>query len=213
MSDSVAQALKKHMGVEDYLNAVNYVPDPSYVPSDFALEFVTFIKLVNGEEGEENLTPLVHYHMLDTIADGGRRIANLCHRGIAKTTVMGEYLFLYIAVYGELPGFGKVDLALYVSDSIENGVKNMRKNLEFRRDNSDFLKEYIPVAKFTDIRWEFHNADGKVFIVKGYGAKTGVRGAKEMGKRPQVKSHLLSNAQDRGRGDRVKAITARTTRT
>jgi len=62
----------------------------------------------------------------------------------------------------------------------------MRKNLEFRRDNSDFLKEYIPVAKFTDIRWEFHNADGKVFIVKGYGAKTGVRGAKEMGKRPQL---------------------------
>jgi phage terminase large subunit-like protein len=95
-------------------------------------------------------------------------------------------LFLYIAVYGEIPGFGRIDLALYVSDSIENGVKNMRKNLEFRHDNSEFLKEYIPVIRFTDIRWEFKNADGKVFIVKGYGAKTGVRGAKEMGKRPQL---------------------------
>ena len=62
----------------------------------------------------------------------------------------------------------------------------MRKNLEFRHDNSDFLKEYIPDIRFTDIRWEFKNADGKVFIVKGYGAKTGVRGAKEMGKRPQL---------------------------
>jgi len=186
MSDSVAEALVEHMGVEDYLNAMNYAPDPSYVPSDFALEFVTFIKLVNGEDGEENLTPLVHYHMLDTIAQGGRRIATLCHRGVAKTTVMGEYLFLYIAVYECLPGFGRITLALYVSDSIENGVKNMRKNLEFRRDNSDFLKEYLPVAKFTDIRWEFHNKDGKIFIVKGYGAKTGVRGAKEMGTRPQL---------------------------
>lgn len=184
-ADPVAEALAPWK-VEDFLNATSYEVDPTYVPSDFALEFVNFIKLVNGDEGEENLTPVVHYKMLDTITDGGKRIINLCHRGIAKTTVMGEYLFLYIATYGEIPGFGKVSLALYVSDSIENGVKNMRKNLEYRRDNSDFLKQYIPEARFTDIRWEFTNADGNTFIVKGYGAKTGVRGAKELGTRPQL---------------------------
>lgn len=185
MSIHVAEALAPWK-VEDYLNATDYADDPRYVPSDFALEFVTFIKLVNGAQGEEHKTPLVHYRMLDTIADSGKRVINLCHRGIAKTTVMGEYLFLYIATYGEIPGFGPVDLALYVSDSIENGVKNMRKNLEFRWENSDFLREYVPEIRFTDIRWEFKNADGKTFIVKGYGAKTGVRGAKEMGKRPQI---------------------------
>lgn len=157
--------------VEDYLNNTDYKIRPGYVPSDFALEFVTFIKLVNGEQGEENKTPLVHYYMLDTLTDGGRRVLNLCHRGIAKTTVMAEYLFLYIATYGELPGFGRIDLGLYVSDSIENGVKNMRKNLEFRWENSDFLKQYVPTIRFTDIRWEWTNADGKTFIVKGYGAK------------------------------------------
>lgn len=172
--------------VEQYLNSVDYNIDPSYVPSRFALEFVTFIKMVNGVEGEENQTPLTHYYMLDTMYDRGRRIANLCHRGIAKTTLMGEYLFLFIGVYGEIPGFGSVDLALYVSDSIENGVKNMRKNLEFRWDSSDFLKQYIPVTRFTDIRWEFNNIDSRRFVVKGYGAKTGVRGAKEMGRRPQL---------------------------
>jgi len=186
VKDAVAEALEDAMTVEQYLDGINYSPDPTYVPSVFALEFVSFIKLVNGQQGEEHKTPLVHYRMLDTISNGGTNIINLCHRGIAKTTVMGEYLFLYIAVYGELPGFGRVDLAIYVSDSIENGVKNMRKNLEFRRDNSSFLMQYLPVARFTDIRWEFHNVDGKVFIVKGYGAKTGVRGAKEMGKRPQL---------------------------
>jgi len=183
--DPVAEALAPWK-VEQYLSATDYTVDPGYVPSDFALEFVTFIKLVNGAQGEENKTPLVHYKMLDTLTEGGRRVINLCHRGIAKTTVMGEYLFLYIATYGELPNFGRVDLALYVSDSIENGVKNMRKNLEFRWDNSEFLKQYVPEIRFTDIRWEFRNADGKIFIVKGYGAKTGVRGAKEMGKRPQL---------------------------
>ena len=185
MSDPVTEALAPWK-VEDYLNNISYSVPSDYVPSDFALEFVTFIKLVNGKEGEEHKTPLVHYYMLDTITKGGKRVINLCHRGIAKTTLMGEYLFLYIATYGEIPGFGKVDLALYVSDSIENGVKNMRKNLEFRWDNSEFLKQYVPRIHFTDIRWEFENADGKLFIIKGYGAKTGVRGAKEMGKRPQL---------------------------
>jgi len=73
-----------------------------------------------------------------------------------------------------------------VSDSIENGVRNMRKNLEHRWHNSDFLQKYVPHAKFTDIRWEFGNAEGKKFIVKGYGAATGVRGSKEMGKRPTI---------------------------
>lgn len=183
--DPVGQALEPWK-VEQYLNATNYSVDAYYVPSEFALEFVTFIKLVNGGQGEEHLTPVVHYKMLDTLTKRGERVINLCHRGVAKTTLMGEYLFLYIATYGEIPGFGRVDLAIYVSDSIENGVKNMRKNLEFRWENSDFLRQYIPDTRFTDIRWEFKNVDGKTFIVKGYGAKTGVRGAKELGIRPQL---------------------------
>ena len=174
------------MSVEEYLNRISYDIPVDYVPSDFALEFVSFIKLVNGTEGEEHKTPLMHYRMLDTIVSGDRDITNLCFRGSAKTTLFGEYLFLYLGVYGELPGFGKINLALYVSDSIENGVKNMRKNLEFRWDQSDFLRRYIPKIKFTDIRWEFTNKDGQTFIVKGYGAKTGVRGAKELGTRPQL---------------------------
>ncbi len=178
--------LVKALKVEDYLKKTSYVDDPHYVPSEFAMEFVEFIKLVNGVDGEENVTPLVHYYMLDTLTENGARIVNLCHRGIAKTTLMGEYLFLYLGLYGAIPGFGKIDLALYVSDSIENGVKNMRKNLEFRWENSEFLQKYIPVTRWTDIRWEMRNADGNIFVVKGYGAKTGVRGAKEMGKRPQL---------------------------
>lgn len=188
MSQSVKEAIESAAPwtVEQYLNSTDYSIDPTYVPSEFALLFVNFIKLVNGEQGEEHKTPMVHYKMLDTLTHGGNRIINLCHRGIAKTTVMAEYLFLFIACYGEIPGFGDISLALYVSDSIENGVKNMRKNLEFRWENSDFLKQWVPTARFTDIRYEFRNADGHIFIVKGYGAKTGVRGAKEMGQRPTL---------------------------
>lgn len=172
--------------VEEWLKKIDYSIDPNYVPSEFALEFVNFIKLVNGEEGEEHATPVTHYHMLDMIAGSKQNITNLCSRGLAKTSVFAEYLFLYIAVYSMIPGFGKVDLAIYVSDSIENGVKNLRKNIEFRWEESDFLREYVPDIRFTDIRLEFNNKFGKRFIVKSYGAKTGVRGAKEMGKRPDL---------------------------
>lgn len=61
---------------------------------------------------------------------------------------------------------------------------NMRKNLEFRRQNSEFLMEWLPSIRFTDITWEFTNKVGATTIIKGYGAKSGVRGAKAMGKRP-----------------------------
>lgn len=170
--------------VEDYVNNIVYGIDDKYIPGAFALEFINFIKLVNGTTGEENHTPVLHFRMLDQIAGKKKNIVNMLFRGAAKTTLLGEYLFLYLGVYGALPDFGVIQLALYVSDSIENGVKNMRKNLEYRWENSEFLKEYITYTRFTDVRWEFQNKAGNTFVVKGYGAKTGVRGSKEMGVRP-----------------------------
>jgi len=179
---------RKSKNISHYLDAVDYNPDPDYVPSQFALRFINFIKMVNADKGgEEHKTPVMHMKMLDTIAKKGvTRIANMCSRGSAKTTVMGEYNILYNAVYGFLDGFGETNLIMYVSDSVENGVKNMRKNLEYRWQNSDFLQTYVPKTRFTDVRWEFTNINGHTLIVKGYGAQTGIRGVKEMGKRPEL---------------------------
>lgn len=169
--------------VEEYLNEISYEDDPLYIPTDFALEFINFIKLVDGGS-TENKTPVTHYKMADKFIDpDGRDTINLCHRGLAKTTLM-EYLILYIAVFDILPGFGKVPYALYVSDSVDNGVKKMRKSLEFRYNNSSFLQQYISSIKFTDLRWEFIRKDGTSFVVSGHGAKTGVRGTRENGSRP-----------------------------
>lgn len=184
MSEALGNDEFAGISVTQYLNSIDYSIDPNYVPSEFALEFVNFIKMVDGGESE-NKTPVVHYHMLDNFIsdENDLDVLNMCHRGIAKSTLK-EYLILYLGVYGALPVFGKVPYALYVSDSIENGVKKMRKSLEYRWDNSDFLQQYIPTTKFTDVRWEFINREGKSFIVSGYGAKTGVRGTRENGSRP-----------------------------
>lgn len=172
--------------VEEMLNEVSYAHDREYVPSEFALSMVNFIKLVNGSDGEENKTPVLHMRMFDQYVSGKRRIANLMHRGAAKSTAM-EYLIFRLAAYGGmLEGLGQVHLALYLSDSIDNGVKTMRKNLQFRWENSQFLQKVIPTAKFTDIEWQFINADGVLFVVKAYGASTGVRGTRAQGKRPTL---------------------------
>ena len=74
--------------VDEWLNSVSYEEDPDYVPSDFALEFVNFIKLVNGGQGEENNTPVLHYKMLDKAAGPSKRIANMIHRGAAKALAL-----------------------------------------------------------------------------------------------------------------------------
>ena len=81
------------MTVDDYLNQVDYASmEKGYVPSQFAIHYVNFIKLVNGNEGESNITPTVHYKWLDQLANKKKRLANLCSRGFGKTVVFGEYL-------------------------------------------------------------------------------------------------------------------------
>jgi phage terminase large subunit-like protein len=171
-------------GLDALINSVDYVKlFATYIPSDFALQFITFIKLVNGSKGEENKSPLIHMHMLDQVVGHDENLF-VSFRGSAKTTALHEYMFLYLATYGEIPGFGEVNVAIYVSDTIDNGVKNMRQNLEFRYNNSEFLQEYVPEARFTDVRWEFKNVSGKRFCCRGFGASTGVRGFKEYGQRP-----------------------------
>lgn len=172
--------------VEDYLKEVDY-DFPNYKPLEASVKFINFIKLVNfSRGGEENSSPVFHMKMLDSAFSRTKRTAIMCHRGSGKTTLMSEYMFLYIATFGKMDNFGKVDLAIYVSDSIENGVKNLRRNIEHRYQESEFLQQHIPTIKFTDTRLEFVNKSGHKFVVKMYGAKTGVRGAKEMGMRPQL---------------------------
>lgn len=185
LATELAEAKKT---VDDWLDEVDYgsLNSGHYIPGTFALKFMNFIKLVNGTEGEQNLTPVVHLAMLDKMEGKKQRVANLCARGMAKTTLFGEYLILYIAVFGEIDGFGKVPGMIYVSDSMDNGAKSLRKNIEFRWTNSAFLQEWLPPGnvKFVENYMEFKSKEGNLLGVKLFGAKTGLRGTKIFGKRP-----------------------------
>ena len=171
-----------------WLNQVDYkvLNSQAYLPSTFALTFMNFIKLANGATGESHKTPPVHLKMLDKMVTPSPYIANLCFRGSAKTTLFMEYFCLFIAMFGYLPEFGKIEGMIYVSDSMENGVKSARKNIQFRYDSSEFLQEWIPYAFFTDNYIEFKNKEGHQTGIKMFGAKTGLRGTKIFGKRPVI---------------------------
>lgn len=190
--------------VDDYLNEVDFLilnDSSSYVPSVFAVKFMNFIKLVNGSVGEDNKTPVMHLAMLDKLATKQRKTANLCARGTAKTTLFMEYLVLYLAVFGVLPGFGVVSGMLYISDSMDNGVKSARNSIEFRYNNSEFLQHWLPDARFTENYIEFQNKSGHRLGCKMFGAKSGIRGTKIFNKRPvlAVMDDLVSDADSKSK--------------
>jgi predicted phage terminase large subunit-like protein len=190
--------------VDDFLNEVDFMmlnSNGGFVPSAFSLKFMNFIKLVNGDAGEDNKTPVMHLAMLDKLATKNRKTANLCARGTAKTTLFMEYLVLYLAMFGTLPNFGSVTGMLYVSDSMDNGVKSARNSIEFRYNNSEFLQHWIPKARFTENYLEFENKRGHKLGVKMFGAKSGIRGTKIFGKRPvlAVMDDLVSDADSKSK--------------
>lgn len=215
MSEKQAREVRrlKKQDLDTWLNEVDYtiLNSNEYVPSEFALTFMNFIKLVNGQPGESHKTPPVHLKMLDKLAEkNSPYVANLCFRGAAKTTLFMEYLVLFIAVFGYLPGLGELDGLIYVSDSMENGVKSARKNVEHRYNTSEFLQEWIPEAKFTDTYLEFVSKDGRKLGVKMFGAKTGIRGTKIFGKRP-VLAILDDLVSDEDANSRASMLTIKDT--
>ena len=122
--------------VDDYLNEIDYRELANYKPSEFAIGYMNFIKMVMVGSSDAQTSPLLHYKMIDGIVGRKTHIANLCSRGLAKTSVFGELLVLYLAIFRTIPNFGICDVIMYVADSMENGAKSFRRNVESRYNNS-----------------------------------------------------------------------------
>lgn len=186
--------------VDDYLNEVDFdwLNSGNYVPSEFSLKFMNFIKLCNDGRGEDNKTPTMHLAMLDKLPTKKKKITNLCARGTAKTTLFMEYLTLYLAMFNSIPGFGAVPGMLYISDSMDNGVKSARESIKSRYYSSEFLQYWLPEegVRFTENYMEFFNKNGGRFGVKMFGAKSGIRGTKIFNRRPvlAIMDDLISDA-------------------
>ena len=141
--------------VDRLLDNVDVVLD-WYIPSADAFDFMNFIRLVLGEE-PENDNPIAHYFLIDCIfrspnvlpyfkvrninfSELDDRILVLCTREFAKSVLIGTMLVLYMAAKGKLPGFGSVNYVLYVSDSMRNNVKTTMETIGSVYLESEYLR-------------------------------------------------------------------------
>lgn len=153
-----------------------------YVPSDEALKFIAFIRACGIED---NANAEIHYKLGDKYFSKDKQILIESFRGSAKSTLM-EWLVLYTAVLGELPGFGEVGFIAFIGDSAENGVKNFFRNVLAKIDRSELLQQMLVIKRKTDAEMELVNADGKELYLKGFGASTNIRGVRYKNLRPSV---------------------------
>jgi len=135
-----------------------------YIPSLECIEFFMFIRLVLGEEPENN-NPLAHYFFIDTILknpnvepfylargidmwDYKNETVVLASREFSKSVLI-TYLLLFMAYNGKLSRYGKINYGIYVSDSIDNGVQKMMDRVKGIFYESAFLQDKFEESKFT----------------------------------------------------------------
>ncbi len=163
----------------------------TYIQANFPL-FKLERKLNRQKFNSHTRVPLVKIERIDDCPSQCIAVDNVSHTFVAgdfvvtHNTTVKMYLIWYIALFNELPDFGVVPYALYISDSMDNGVKKMRNRLEDTWNDSPFLQQMIPKEgmKITDPRWEFKNLAGKRFVVTGHGAQQKIRGTVENSSRP-----------------------------
>lgn len=196
------------MTIQQHLSLIDY-DFKDYTPSIDSLKVIEFINRVNGGR-EENKSPLVHCQMIDKIISGSSRVAIMASRGLSKSSLI-EYIILYLACFGELGAIKKPTYIMYIAADMERGAKKFRSGLEFKYANSKYLQDLIPNKSIkllaaddkgrdveldenelqggrsiTDIAITFINKKGIPLKISMFGAKTGIRGSKELGTRPTI---------------------------
>lgn len=194
-----------------------YDKENIYEPTPFAILMLEFIAEMYPE-GMDYDTPAAHIEIFDTVANPNQHANILAARGMAKSTAI-KHIILFIVVNGYIliGREGKrmnIRYLIYVSDSIDNGVKTMKEDLESTYESNEFLQNRIK-AKFTIKQWNFEcRATKRKTIVIGYGIETGIRGARRLGTRPQLAllDDLLSDRQGNSQAelDKVNDILAST---
>lgn len=174
---------------------------PNYKPSLHAVEFFNYMRLVQGNDFEFS-TPIAHYFMVDlllneikdtsvfpyskeingTIELNHLRIAFMCSRGIAKSSLVISFFGVYSAIKGELPnGIGKVWFYLVLAASSRGGARVNALAVKAMCEDSVFLNNYFESMRFTESESEFVRKGtgpkkNRSFLIRYQGVGTGVRG-------------------------------------
>lgn len=162
-----------------------------YKPKHMSAKFFSWVNLNISKE--QHKTPRMHYQMIDELLSEDQNVQAMVHRGGAKSTVMTNYLPVYVACHGSLPNFGEVHNLIIFSATIEQAIDQLKAVRDIW-DNSDSLQEILTLAKDRNgktvadkvdhICWE--NKDGHRIHIQAKGAGQSMRGTKKNGYRPQL---------------------------
>ena len=175
-------------------NNGNFIrPDYSvpYLPKEMSAMFFSWVNLHIPRES--NKTPRMHYQIIDELLTEDQNVQAMVHRGGAKSTVLTNYLPLYVACHGELPNFGRVKNLIIFSATIEQAIGQL-KGIRDIWENSEALQEILTVAiskkgKIVADKVDhlcLVNLDGQRIHIQAKGAGQSMRGTKQDGARPQL---------------------------
>lgn len=160
--------------------------DEEYIPQE---ETIKFFVWMNTYFDEENRSAESHFQLIDHVNTKHQFKGIECSRGLAKSTLIGIYKLLYWAYLGRKPGFGTVDYALYIMDTVSQVGANFEQLLMIL-DENEALKKHLKVKKSRlgdDPTIYIYNVDlKKTIYLKGRGTGQKMRGTRIGGKRPNI---------------------------
>ena len=184
--------------IDAALDSIN-LSFPNYTPTEDSLKFFNIIRMVQGSDFEFN-TPMVHFWLVDLVFGNitrdqypyskevnenvtidTTRIAIMMSRGLAKSSVITSFMPVYMAVTGELPGYGPTYFMLSIAASTQGGARVISKSIQSLCEDSIFCNNYFEDMRFTETEAEFvRKGDGpkgnRAFLHRAMGFGSGIRG-------------------------------------
>ena len=173
----------------DEQKLISTIPyDEPYKIGNQAKAFFSWLNVLIPKQ--QNETPKTHYALIDHVMTRHQRQQVVCHRGMAKSTLVGEYLPLYIASLGHYPNFGRVENLVIFSATIDQAQEHLANILDFYEKSpklQTFLKLHTKGKKKpkVDEIW-FTNMKGEEIVMQAIGAGQSMRGTKKGDARPQL---------------------------
>lgn len=188
-------SLKGRFNVDEALDCVD-LEFRNYVPSEESLQFFNLMRVFIGEDFEIS-NPKLHYFIVDMlfgkvtkdqfpysqeIRDKIRinpaRIAILCSRGVAKSTIVTTFYPIYCALMGSTPVTGPLSHMLILSDSQQGGARDQARLLGNMFDKSKLAKEWFESIRATDSEIELvrrgnDEIEKRHMLIKFKGAMSG----------------------------------------
>lgn len=162
--------------------------DEPYIAGPQSKAFMSWLNMLIPSQS--NKTPKVHYALIDHVMTGHKRQQALCHRGMAKSTLVGEYIPLYVASLGSYPNFGKVENIIIFSATVDQAQEHLSNIVDFY-EKSPKLQTYLTLitkgkkkVKVDEI-WLVNNRGDEV-VIQALGAGQSMRGTKKGDVRPQL---------------------------